>query len=250
MELNNLNKVLSKKDAVCLLDIIYSSVSCTDVESFKELISRLRDLIPFDFTICVLACVDQELNITSYKNVNINYPAEWLNLYFSKGYHHIDPVVKENFSKYKLQYKEDSYKGKELPKAFLYNAKSFGLNHGYSHGVRSGRNAGGSLFSISGRSVERHIRTEIIIEQIIPHLHTALTRLDINSSEKPQTTISPREQEVLKWIKEGKSSWEASSILGISERTVNFHIGNIMQKLDATNRIQAVAIALEHSLIN
>jgi DNA-binding CsgD family transcriptional regulator len=62
--------------------------------------------------------------------------------------------------------------------------------------------------------------------------------------------LSKREIEVLTWSKEGKSSWEISAILNISERTVNFHINNIMQKLNAVSRTQAVAVAIERGLIN
>jgi DNA-binding CsgD family transcriptional regulator len=38
-------------------------------------------------------------------------------------------------------------------------------------------------------------------------------------------------------------------ILGISERTVKFHVANFLQKLDAVTRPQAVAIALEQGLV-
>ena len=62
-------------------------------------------------------------------------------------------------------------------------------------------------------------------------------------------SLSMREKEVLKWLKKGKSSWDISIILGISERTVNFHITNIMNKLDAMTRTQAVAISIEKGLI-
>ena len=61
--------------------------------------------------------------------------------------------------------------------------------------------------------------------------------------------LSMREKEVLKWLKMGKSSWDISIILAISERTVNFHITNIMNKLDAMTRTQAVAISIEKGLI-
>ncbi|RJR23071.1 MAG: LuxR family transcriptional regulator [Nitrospiraceae bacterium] len=61
--------------------------------------------------------------------------------------------------------------------------------------------------------------------------------------------LSKREQEVLTWSKRGKSSWEISAILNISERTVNFHVNNIMQKLNAVSRTQAVAVAIERGLI-
>lgn len=63
------------------------------------------------------------------------------------------------------------------------------------------------------------------------------------------TNLSEREKEVLSWSKRGKSSWEISAILDISERTVNFHVNNIMQKLNAVSRTQAVAVAIERGLI-
>ncbi|MBI5664678.1 MAG: helix-turn-helix transcriptional regulator [Nitrospirae bacterium] len=62
--------------------------------------------------------------------------------------------------------------------------------------------------------------------------------------------LSKREIEVLTWSKRGKSSWEISAILNISERTVNFHVNNVMQKLNTVSRTQAVAVAIERGLIN
>ncbi len=62
--------------------------------------------------------------------------------------------------------------------------------------------------------------------------------------------LSPRELEVLNLLKLGKTSWDISRILRITERTVNYHVGNIMQKLDATNRIQAVYEAVNLELID
>jgi DNA-binding CsgD family transcriptional regulator len=56
--------------------------------------------------------------------------------------------------------------------------------------------------------------------------------------------------EVLKWIKEGKSSWDISTILCRSERVVIWHANNIMQKLGAKNRTQAIAIAMRYQLID
>lgn len=61
--------------------------------------------------------------------------------------------------------------------------------------------------------------------------------------------LSVREKEVLNWIKRGKSSSDISLILHIAERTVNFHIYNIMQKLEVVNRPQAVAEALQRGII-
>ncbi len=62
--------------------------------------------------------------------------------------------------------------------------------------------------------------------------------------------LSLREKEVLTWLKKGKSNWDISKILNISRRTVTFHVTNIMQKLNAVSRTQAVAVAIEQGLIN
>jgi len=62
--------------------------------------------------------------------------------------------------------------------------------------------------------------------------------------------LSGREKEILKWLKEGKSSWDISRILRISRNTVNFHIKNLFRKLDVVNRTQAVSEALRRGIIS
>ncbi|ESW68127.1 LuxR family transcriptional regulator [Mesorhizobium sp. LSJC277A00] len=61
--------------------------------------------------------------------------------------------------------------------------------------------------------------------------------------------LSPREKECLMWTARGKSSWETGMILGISANTVNFHIKNIMTKLDAASRTVAAVKAIRLGLI-
>lgn len=61
--------------------------------------------------------------------------------------------------------------------------------------------------------------------------------------------LTPREIECLRWAMAGKSSWETGQIITCSERTVNFHIGNVMRKLGVTNRRVAVVKALTLNLI-
>jgi DNA-binding CsgD family transcriptional regulator len=65
-----------------------------------------------------------------------------------------------------------------------------------------------------------------------------------------KSLITRREIEVLQWLQQGKSSWEISKILGLSERTVNFHVYNVMEKIKAVNRLQMVSIALRLRLID
>jgi DNA-binding CsgD family transcriptional regulator len=62
-------------------------------------------------------------------------------------------------------------------------------------------------------------------------------------------SLTPREREVLTWVAQGKSAWEIGGILSIAKRTVDEHVQTATRKLDATNRVQAVAIAMREGLI-
>jgi DNA-binding CsgD family transcriptional regulator len=61
--------------------------------------------------------------------------------------------------------------------------------------------------------------------------------------------ISARELDCLKWTAVGKTALEASIILGISERTVRFHLNAAREKLDCVTTTQAVAKAIVNNLI-
>jgi DNA-binding CsgD family transcriptional regulator len=62
--------------------------------------------------------------------------------------------------------------------------------------------------------------------------------------------LTNREQECATWIVNGKTSWEIAQILGISENTVNFHVKNIMRKLNCNTRALIVARLLSNSYGN
>ncbi|WP_302479202.1 helix-turn-helix domain-containing protein, partial [Burkholderia cenocepacia] len=61
--------------------------------------------------------------------------------------------------------------------------------------------------------------------------------------------MSSRERQCLQWCSAGKTSWEIGEILGITERTVNFHIGNVVRKLNAKGRRHAVTKAISLGLL-
>jgi len=61
--------------------------------------------------------------------------------------------------------------------------------------------------------------------------------------------LTPRELECLYWVAIGKTSWEIGHIIGVTERTVNFHIRRVCEKLGVARRQAAVTIALQHGLL-
>jgi|Deesub1362A_J573_1020465.scaffolds.fasta_scaffold00271_32 DNA-binding CsgD family transcriptional regulator len=209
--LKDIYNVLTKNDAIYLLELIHESIFCNSDEDLIRLINKFNHLVPFN---------------------------------------KIDPnLVRENCLNFRLQYWADTYRKYNAPRVFVSRAEDFGLKSGYTDGMRNLKGDKGSLFSFAGRSINRDVRTEILLRYFIPHLHQILIRI-FCKKRHCNTTLSRREKEVLKWIKEGKSTWEISKILSISQNTVKFHIKQIMRKLDAVKRTQAVAIALEQGLID
>ncbi len=68
--------------------------------------------------------------------------------------------------------------------------------------------------------------------------------------ESPVEELTPREQEVLVLLAQGKQNKEIASELVITERTVKFHISSILGKLGAGNRTEAVTIALQQGIVD
>lgn len=61
--------------------------------------------------------------------------------------------------------------------------------------------------------------------------------------------LNDRETETLTWAARGKTSSEIATILGLSKRTVDFHIDNARDKLGVATRIQAAVKAVAGGLI-
>jgi DNA-binding CsgD family transcriptional regulator len=62
--------------------------------------------------------------------------------------------------------------------------------------------------------------------------------------------LSPRETEVLALLAEGASNKEIARRLGISVHTAKFHVGSVIEKLEAVGRTDAVAHAARRGVIH
>jgi DNA-binding CsgD family transcriptional regulator len=97
------------------------------------------------------------------------------------------------------------------------------------------------LISFSSKTKQVDKRTEVLSGLIISHLMLTRKRLDMLNLVN---SLSRRESDVAEWIVDGKTNWEISKILNISESTVKYHVKNIFEKLQVPNRQQAVSVLL------
>jgi DNA-binding CsgD family transcriptional regulator len=81
------------------------------------------------------------------------------------------------------------------------------------------------------------------------YFHSHVLRMNGQDVDK-NMLMSAKELDCLKWTASGKTAWEASVILGITERTVRFHLNAAREKLNCTTTTQAVAKAIASHLID
>jgi len=125
------------------------------------------------------------------------------------------------------------------------DAARYGVESGLYGIIKPRHDLVGVLCSLAGPSVADHTRLSAFLKAWLPHFQIAQTRALVGRHPPPQTDIelTPREYDVLRWLCSGKTNWEISRILDISESTVKFHVANLTQKLGASNRTHIVAMA-------
>jgi DNA-binding CsgD family transcriptional regulator len=106
--------------------------------------------------------------------------------------------------------------------------------------------ASSGLLSNGARQVMFHQGQSMLAE-----LH-ALCAPSLRERRHPRhrQTLTSRERECLRWAAMGKTTWEISRVVDISEHTARFHLRNACTKLSASNRQQAIAKAIQLGLLD
>ncbi|GIW54790.1 MAG: hypothetical protein KatS3mg082_1194 [Nitrospiraceae bacterium] len=242
----------SKRELQDFLEIFHYSVEAETNEDIVGVLRLLQKIVPCPHIIGGLVRVDQTGRVKEFANVlNISYPNDWLHRYAQNGYAQVDPVLNSLMTSLETQVWEHTYQNvtSTKQKEFIEDAKSFGLVNGVTTGSLEARRGLASFFSFAGGESGDNQRYAGILEYIIHHLHQALVKNAPNPAYNRVNGLSSRELAVLNWMKDGKTNWEIARILGVTERTVRFHIESIFIKLDVTSRTQAVALAVESGIL-
>ncbi|KUM28232.1 LuxR family transcriptional regulator [Mesorhizobium loti] len=183
----------------------------------------------------------------------LNYPDEWQQRYLEMRYDKIDPIFRTSRNRTGAFRWSDVYNDSrttEDERRVFDEAAAFGLKSGISVPLHrpDGSLAVVSFAHVHDREFE-HI-TITYLELVALHFHLRIADFTNSNDAEEPVRLSLREKECISWVARGKSSWEIGKILHISDNTVNFHIKNVLKKLDSSNRTLAAIKASNIGIIN
>jgi LuxR family quorum sensing-dependent transcriptional regulator len=230
-----------------------------------DFVARLQRLTDYD-EICDLVVKELEwFGLTHVSSILLpgpgrdasllmnNRPQEYVDHYIERNYVLRDPVVTELRNTLNPYTWGDVRARRDLSKdekAIIDEAREFDARDGFVIPIATSPGLV-SLFSACGREPNLGERARAALEIIGIYSQHALKRAVIHAQreEASHNPLTPRELEILKRCKDGKTRPEIGEILSISPKTVEFHLRGIMDKLGASNQISAVVIALQRGLL-
>ncbi len=237
------------------LDYIDAVSQASSVEALHEVCGEICQ--EYDFDRFIYGARIPTSFVKPYFIFISGYPKEWRDHYSRNNYMVVDPTVEYCArSVTPLLWDGSSLLDGDNPEVrrFMSEAQDFGINSGVSFPLHT---AQGDFAMLSFASERPQVDASPRLQRVLPigqlftaYLHEAVRR--VFASEVltlTQVDLTGREKECLLWATEGKTAWETSRILNISERTVTFHLQNVQQKLGVSNRQQAVARAVALGII-
>jgi len=181
-----------------------------------------------------------------------DYPAEWLERYVARNYVDHDPLVSRmRQSPEPIQWRDAAAEGIDADhdiETVMGEAAEFKLRDGLAFPLVT-LDGQVVMVSLGGEQVEMSSVEFGMISLVATYAIGRAMQLHSNEQAIDHVELTPRESECLRWAAAGKSEWEISQILGISEHTSEKHLLNAKFKLGAVNRVQAVAEAIRRGYI-
>jgi DNA-binding CsgD family transcriptional regulator len=181
---------------------------------------------------------------------------DWGRRYVDENYSKNDPIARECLtSRLPIRWTE----------AFMANVRTTGeaqmMEDAWENGIRQGFTVpihgpkgefGCLMLSCNENEKEfERLTDEFQYDlQIMAHYFHDAVQKALRKKVPLPVPLTSREVEILKWTVDGKTAWEIGQILNISERTVNFHLRNIMGKFGVHNKTHAAAKAVNLGLFS
>ncbi|WP_153102311.1 helix-turn-helix transcriptional regulator [Paraburkholderia hayleyella] len=225
--------------------------SCTDVETLREQFFSVTRQLGFSAVLYAGRFAVDGVRVEA--RIESNYDSRWREQYEANGYAAIDPAVNHALHSLAPLVWSDSMYGSAAQQQFREEALAYGLGTGATFPVHS-REGDVALLSMSVAGSRRragaHLKQNLVWGPFIATMmQEAMHKIVKGDALKQRPELTPRENEVLNWLASGKTNWDISVLLGISEHGVVHHVRNILGKFDVPTRRQAVAKAIALGMI-
>ena len=235
-----------------LSELVKKMQDIDSIEDFETYFLQMCEIC--DLELYLFASVKASSLITPDVFVLSNYPTEWYSRYFAEDMKKYDPVVRHCFENtspvvWSALEKNPKYATPQGIQLFQWS-RDAGMVDGLSIPIKA---PSGEIFIYSlstGRDENHSERLLQALPNALYFAHTAVeTCMRIKMWNSEMAPLTAKEKEALFWACEGKTAWEISQIMGVAERTVNFHMSSVTEKLCAVNRQHAVAKAMFNGLV-
>jgi DNA-binding CsgD family transcriptional regulator len=222
-------------------------------DEFRDEVVRFTQRLGFE-TVSAITVIDRGLGKSDFINID-NTPVEFTQIYTDPGLQRRDPVMQHcKRQSVPIIWDQDTYVESGVGELWEHQA-----SYGYRTGIAMALHLPEGKHFLLGVDRESPLpddteelqRLVADLQLFAVHAQDSAMRLLLPLAQQPdRPKLTPRELEALRWTMEGKTAWEAGVLLGISERTVVFHVNNAMHKLGCINKQQAVLKALRLGLID
>lgn len=212
-----------------------------------------------------------ELSIESYAYLNVgvgtnsarspfligNYKSDWTDYYIRNKLDLIDPVIEASIKScvpFFWGVPEVVYASRPEQEVLFRQAASFGIRHGWTVPIHNCNGRIGTINICSSKEFDQfkeHIENLAMMLHVISiHFHASVCKCELADTKRSSIDLTTREKQCLEWAAKGKSRTDIAEIVGLSPRTVKFHIENAQKKFGVFSTRQAALQAVLSGMIS
>ena len=233
-------------------DFVAQSIAVRTMEDLISLFKNgLQTIFPYGMMLGGIGHAEPD-RIVVYQAIGINYPKDYLEKL------RVRPILAGPILAQWLQTREPQTFDLEQPahqisERWLNAVRRCDLKNIAAHGIRDVRGPGASYFTFSRIPSRVGLHHRRLLTMLVPHLHHAISNAaQRNATEgigpRQAIQLTQRERQILAFLTQGKNTRDIAAAIDRSIHTVNNHVKNILTKVGADNRTEAVTKSFELQL--